>query len=130
MHAQILVQATQPTTHTPDIPGQAGWGVLGAATLLILQKGFEIFSQKEKQESDLVTRLVQSQQTGQEKLFDQLVLAQRDQYQALVKLEAAITNLSEAVKTSFEMHDRKISQLEQKMQQLESLSCPLPILKK
>ena len=125
-----IAQATQPTTHTPDIPGQAGYGVLGAAALLILQKGFEVFSQKEKQESDLVTKLVESLQDGQEKLLDQLVVAQKDHHSALVKLEAAINNFSEAVNTSFEIHDRKIAYLEQKLQQLEAMSCPLPILKK
>lgn len=105
--------------------------------MLVLQKGFELLSQKEKQklaseklESDLVTKLVESLQDGQEKLLDQLVLAQKDQYQALVKLEAAINNFSEAVNTSFEIHDRKITRLEEKMQQMENLSCALPPLKR
>jgi histidyl-tRNA synthetase len=131
MHAQILVQATpqQPVTHMPDMPA-TGWGIAGAALMLILQKGFEVFSQKEKQESDLVTKLVESLQDGQEKLLDQLVVAQKDHHQALVKLEVAINNFSEAVNTSFEIHDRKIASLEQEVQQLRALSCPLPILKK
>jgi hypothetical protein len=77
------------------MPGQAGWGIAGAALMLVLQKGFEVFSQKEKQESDLVTKLVGSLQDGQEKLLDQLVVAQKDHHQALVKLEAAINNFSE-----------------------------------
>ncbi|MBW4422108.1 MAG: hypothetical protein KME13_23315 [Myxacorys californica WJT36-NPBG1] len=130
MQAIILIQATSQAPHTtPDIPGQAGWGIAGAALMLVLQKGFEAFSQKEKQESELVTKLVESLQGGQEKLLDQLVVAQKDHHQALVKLEAAINNFSEAVNTSFEIHDRKIARLEQEVVHLRSLSCPLPPLK-
>src|SRR5689334_12461883 len=98
MQAQILVQATQPTTHMPDIPA-TGWGVAAAVFTVLVTKGFELLSQKEKQkldseklESDLVTKLVESLQEGQEKLLDQLVVAQKDHHSALVKLEVAINN--------------------------------------
>jgi hypothetical protein len=36
---------------------------------------------------------------------------------------------SEAVNTSFEIHDRKIASLEQEVLHLRALSCPLPPLK-
>jgi hypothetical protein len=120
--AIILVQAQAAPTHSysPDLPGSAGYGVAGAALMLILQKGFEAFFQKEKQESDLVTKLVESLQEGQEKLLDQLVVAQKDHHSALIKLEGAINNFSEAVNTSFDIHDRKIRQLEQTIAQMQA----------
>ena len=76
----------------------AEYGLTGAVVLLFLQRGWQWFSNKEDSESKLIHTLIESLQSTQSQLLQQLVETQNGTNKAILGLKTAVDQLNQQMK--------------------------------
>lgn len=100
--------------------------VVSISTVFI-SKGFEARTQRQARKADLEQTkdqsefaLIKTLVDSQTELLKQQVAIQNGTFKAIVKLEQAVNNLSDAVEKSFEVNDRRFERIESELQALKS----------